>query len=150
MEAYMEGRGASLPDAPDPRIGDISGAILKASGSAPGSDNVPYEVYHYGVHFTAHLLGQALHASARGAWHLARVLGSNVDLLLWIPQKAGAEHTDGQRPLQLPSCFRRLFGSVVMSIVGPAVEPQLTPRQASVRGGSCGPNITRAYEHLAG
>eukprot|EP00972_Heterocapsa_arctica_P010313 1515321-Heterocapsa_arctica.AAC.1 len=37
-----------------------------------------------------------------------------------------------------------------MGIVGPAVEPQLTPRQASIRGGSCGPNITRAYEHLAG
>eukprot|EP00972_Heterocapsa_arctica_P067689 9992918-Heterocapsa_arctica.AAC.1 len=37
-----------------------------------------------------------------------------------------------------------------MGIVGPAVEPKLTPRQASVRGGSCGPNIARAYEHLAG
>eukprot|EP00972_Heterocapsa_arctica_P114706 16443865-Heterocapsa_arctica.AAC.1 len=37
-----------------------------------------------------------------------------------------------------------------MGVVGPAVEPKLTPRQASVRGGSCGPNIARAYEHLAG
>eukprot|EP00972_Heterocapsa_arctica_P092519 13645830-Heterocapsa_arctica.AAC.1 len=26
----------------------------------------------------------------------------------------------------------------------------LSPRQASVRGGSCGPNIARAYDHLAG
>eukprot|EP00972_Heterocapsa_arctica_P008403 1226825-Heterocapsa_arctica.AAC.1 len=68
----MEGRSAVLPAVPDPRIGDISGAILKASGSAPGCDNVPYEVYHFGVHFTAHLLGQALHSSAIGAWHLAR------------------------------------------------------------------------------
>eukprot|EP00972_Heterocapsa_arctica_P055138 8133228-Heterocapsa_arctica.AAC.1 len=37
-----------------------------------------------------------------------------------------------------------------MGVVGPAVEPKLTPRQASVRGGSCGPNIARAYAHLAG
>eukprot|EP00972_Heterocapsa_arctica_P097675 14412643-Heterocapsa_arctica.AAC.1 len=37
-----------------------------------------------------------------------------------------------------------------MGIVGPIVEPQLSPRQASVRGGSCGPNVTLAYRRLAG
>eukprot|EP00972_Heterocapsa_arctica_P079027 11652530-Heterocapsa_arctica.AAC.1 len=68
----MENRKATLPPLPDPRLGSISGTILSASGSAPGCDNVPYEVYHFGVNFTAHLLGQALHASAQGSWHLAR------------------------------------------------------------------------------
>eukprot|EP00972_Heterocapsa_arctica_P005721 845635-Heterocapsa_arctica.AAC.1 len=89
-------------------------------------------------------------ASQKGERALAQVLGANTDLLLWIPKKEGAEKPDGQRPLQLPTCFRRLFGSIIMGIVGPIVEPQLTPRQASVRGGSCGPNITLAYQHLAG
>eukprot|EP00972_Heterocapsa_arctica_P022031 3240402-Heterocapsa_arctica.AAC.1 len=37
-----------------------------------------------------------------------------------------------------------------MDIVGPIIEPKLSPRQASVRGGSCGPNVTLAYRHLAG
>eukprot|EP00972_Heterocapsa_arctica_P072062 10642507-Heterocapsa_arctica.AAC.1 len=59
----MKGRSADLPQTPDPRLGSISGTILQASGSAPGCDNIPYEVYHYGVNFTAHLIGQAFHAS---------------------------------------------------------------------------------------
>eukprot|EP00972_Heterocapsa_arctica_P085794 12643326-Heterocapsa_arctica.AAC.1 len=63
MDAYMDGRKATLPPMPDPRLGSISGTILQASGSAPGCDNVPYEVYHFGVNFTARLIGQALHAS---------------------------------------------------------------------------------------
>ncbi len=91
-----------------------------------------------------------MHASAKGEWVLCRVLGSNTDLLLWIPKKEGAEKPDGQRPLQLPTCFRRLFGSIIMGIVGPIVEPQLSHRQASVRGGSCGPHVSPAYRHFAG
>ena len=66
LQVYMEGRQASIPAKPDPRLASLSTVILKAGGSAPGCDNTPYEVYHFGVNFTAHLLGQALHACEEG------------------------------------------------------------------------------------
>ena len=52
------------------------------------------------------------------------------------------------RPLQLPTCFRRLFGAALASVVGPAAEPHTCDDQAAKAGGSCGPNIRRAYQHL--
>ena len=52
------------------------------------------------------------------------------------------------RPLQLPTCLRRLFGAALASVVGPAVEPHMRDDQAAKAGGSCGPNIRRAYQHL--
>ena len=81
---------------------------------------------------------------------LARVAGPALDLLLWIPKKAAAAGTGDMRPLQLPPCFRRLIGAALASIVGPIVEPHLSPRQAAIRGGYCGPNVSAAFRHLAG
>ena len=52
------------------------------------------------------------------------------------------------RPLQLPTCLRRLFGAALANVVGPAVEPHMCDDQAAKAGGSCGPNIRRAYQHL--
>ena len=93
------------------------------------------------------LLGQAFHAGAGGDIDLATVLGEPVDLLVWVPKKADAEYADGQRPLELPPCLHRLFGSAIMEEVGPAVEPQLSEDQAAIRGGSCGRNIASAFRH---
>eukprot|EP00972_Heterocapsa_arctica_P063637 9391087-Heterocapsa_arctica.AAC.1 len=68
----MADRHAALPAAPAPTMRAISSSILSASGSAPGCDNTPYEVFHFGTNFTAHLLGQAMHAAQKGEWILAR------------------------------------------------------------------------------
>lgn len=76
------------------------------------------------------------------------VLGPATDLLVWIPKKDGVETTAGQRPLQLPSTLRRLFGSCLMDVVGPLVEPRFSIDQSAVKGGSCARNITVAYQHL--
>ena len=95
-------------------------------------------------------LGQALLAMAIGDSALACVAGPALDLLLWIPKKAAAESTSDMRPLQLPPCFRRLIGAALASLVGPIVEPHLSPRQAAIRGGYCGPNVSLAFRHLAG
>ena len=53
------------------------------------------------------------------------------------------------RPLQLPTCFRRLFGSILVDWLAPEVEPRLSGDQAARRGGHCGANITRAFRHLS-
>ena len=53
------------------------------------------------------------------------------------------------RPLQLPTCFRRLFGKIVVRWLAPEIEPRLSPDQAAVRGGHCGINIRQAFRHLA-
>ena len=52
------------------------------------------------------------------------------------------------RPLQLPTCFRRLYGAALAGVLGPLIEPHLCADQAAVAGGHCGPNITRAFAHL--
>ena len=52
------------------------------------------------------------------------------------------------RPLQLPTCIRRLFGAALANVVGPAVEPHMCDDQAAKAGGSCGPDIRWAYQHL--
>ena len=52
------------------------------------------------------------------------------------------------RPLQLPICFRRLFGAALAELVGPAVKPHVSADRAARAGGSCGPNICCAYRNL--
>ena len=81
---------------------------------------------------------------------LARTAGLAVDLLLWIPKKGDAVGPGDTRPLQLPPCFRRLAGATLAGVVGPVVDPCLSPRQAAIRGGHCGPNVTAAFRHLSG
>ena len=77
-----------------------------------------------------------------------RVLGPYEDLLVWIPKKPGAEEKGDWRPLQLPSCFRRLFGASIVHIVGPAIEPLLSKGQSAVKGADCGKNIRKVFDHL--
>ena len=57
----------------------------------------------------------------------------------------------GGTPNRVPkatSTLRRIFGSCLMDIVGPLVEPHLSEDQSAVKGGSCARNITLAYQHL--
>ena len=75
-------------------------------------------------------------------------IGPSRDLLIWIPKKEGADLPAGQRPLQLPSCLRRVFGGCLIGIVGPAIEPGFTRDQSAIKGGSCARNIGLAYQHL--
>ena len=149
LKRYFDrGKKIDFPDAPTPRLQDIVGQILHCSNSAPGLDNIPYEVLHAGPMFVAHLIGQGFYATEIGDYMVIRVLGPATDLLVWIPKKDGAETAAGQRPLQLPSTLRRMFGSCLMDIVGPLVEPHLTEDQSAVKGGSCAKNIKLAYQHL--
>eukprot|EP00969_Alexandrium_andersonii_P055279 2436060-Alexandrium_andersonii.AAC.1 len=38
-------------------------AVLRAGGSAPGVDGIPYELFHVGLDFVCELVGQAFHAA---------------------------------------------------------------------------------------
>ena len=131
-----------------PSFEEIAKTILSMGGSAAGCDGWPYEVFHLGVNFVAHLLAQAFHAAGMSREHLEAVLGPSIDLLLWIPKKANSETPDAQRPLQLPPCLRRLFGACCMIVTGPRVEPHLSQDQAAKKGGTCADNIKRVFAHL--
>ena len=112
-------------------------------------DGEPYEVYHVGSRFVAALLAQGTYAADMSDTLLEAVLGPSVDLLVWIPKHPGAEWPSDLRPLQLPTCFRRLFGAIIADLVGPELEPQFSIDQAAIKGGQCGPNITLANQHLS-
>ena len=146
---FAEGRRADLPARPLPKWGRLAALVLSPSGSAPGIDGEPYEVYHAGARFVACLLAQAWYLADEDPDRLEDILGPSVDLLVWILKAPDAERPNDLRPLQLPSCFRRLFGASLADLVGPIVEPQLSQDQAAKKGGTCGPNITCATEHLA-
>ena len=148
LDYYFRDRPA-LPDIPPPSTAAVLGHILRPGGSAPGHDGVCYEPLHYAINMVAHLLAQAIHAAAMDSPLLDVILGPSVDLLVWIVKSPGADTPAGLRPLQLPSCFRRLFGAVVAGATGPIVEPHLCTHQAAIAGGTCGPNISAAFRHLA-
>ena len=132
---FHAGRRARMPTRPSPLWEDLAAVVLAPADSAPGIDAEPYEVYHYGVRFVSCLLGQAVYACEDGDEELHDVLGPSVDLLVWILKYPGAVDPDGMRPLQLPTCFRRLFGTIIVRWLAPEIEPQLSPDQAAVRGG---------------
>eukprot|EP00969_Alexandrium_andersonii_P057062 2517629-Alexandrium_andersonii.AAC.1 len=46
------------------------------------------------------------------------------------------------RPLQIPTCWRRLAGALAAAEAGPVVEANLGTFQAAVRGSECGRNVT--------
>ena len=73
------------------------------------------------------LLGQAHHTADYSDLALVRVLGPALDLLVWIPKVDLALAASDWRPLQLPTCWQRLFGSSLIDIVQPVVEPLLSP-----------------------
>ena len=158
LAAYQRQRRHGIPSQPPATLRFLRGCVLSAYGSAPGTDGEPYEVYHLHPQLFAAILQQAFlllpNEARRDPWglhlsHLDRVLGPSIDLLVWIPKVAGEYLSTMQRPLQLPTCRRRLFGSACARILAPALEPQLDPAQAAIAGGSCYQNISEAYKHLA-
>ena len=138
------------PQAAVPDLQALRGLLLAQRNSAPGLDGEPYEVYHQGVDFVALLLAQAHFAAEVSSDALARGLGPALDLLVWIPKVPDADVAKNWRPLQLPTCFRRLFGASIAEIVGPPIEAQLSVGQTAKRGGDCSTNIRAAYAHLEG
>ena len=98
------------------------------------------------------------------------MIGDEPDLLIWTPKPQarqedtapgdGAAGSDGPlgtrrgyrtgaiRPLQLPTCRKRVLGAYWASRVGPAVEAQLSRHQAARQGSDCGCNIDRVFRHL--
>ena len=113
LDEYFRERRVVYPERPQPRWSQLARLILEAGGSAPGVDAEPDEAYDYGVRFVVGLLGQAAHAADIDDDLLHVVLGPSVDLLVWILKHPRAETVGEMRPLQLPPCFRRLFGAVV-------------------------------------
>jgi hypothetical protein len=151
LAKYFEDRPRpSFTASPQPHESHLLGLVLAPAGSAPGPDGIPYEALQQASRLTAWILGQAWHAAEALPSALSVVLGDSIDLLVWIPKKDCPTTTSQCRPLQLPTCLRRLFGASVAGVLGPCLEPCLTDDQSATRGGHCGTNIMKAYNHLAG
>ena len=69
------------------------------------------------------------------------VIGPSVELLMWSPKPGTTPGPNARRPLQLPTCMRRLYGAMVMSLVRPHMEQMISEEQAAKKGGDCGQNI---------
>ena len=147
LNAYFENR-PRLENIGLPTWDGLANVVVQPAGSAPGHDGIPYETFHHGIMFVSCLIGQAFYAAQMANTAIERVLGPSIDILVWILKGKGGERPSDMRPLQFPTCFRRLFGAALASVVGPAVEPHMCNDQAAKAGGSCGPNIRRAYQHL--
>ena len=147
LNAYFENR-PRLENIWLPTWDGLANVVVQPSGSAPGRDGIPNETFHHGIMFVSCFIGQAFYAAQISNTAIERVLGPSIDILVWILKGKGGERPSDMRPLQFPTCFRRLFGVALASVVGPAVERHLCNDQAAKAGGSCGPNIRRAYQHL--
>ncbi|MFM7979282.1 MAG: hypothetical protein ACKPKO_08205, partial [Candidatus Fonsibacter sp.] len=135
LASYFASRSVSMPRTPTIRMARIRGAIQAAYGSAPGSDGIPYKVYHGRVAFVAELLAEGLAAAEDGPDGLRRILGEPEDLLIWIPKPGMPRGPSALRPLQHPTCLRRLFGTVITDLIGRDIEPLLSQEQAAKKGG---------------
>ena len=93
---YAAEHHVDLSSMPHPSYQRIANCILRAAGAAPGGDNRPYELYHAGLHFCTLLMSQAFLVAHLPGEGLQHVLGPPVDLLIWIPKKAGADRAEGQ------------------------------------------------------
>ena len=71
----------------------------------------------------AALLAHGLWAADDGEYNICLVIGPSVELLMWIPEPGTVPGPNALRPLQLPTCMRRLYGAMVRSLVRPHVEP---------------------------
>ena len=91
---------------------------------------------------------QVLSSAARSDHELLAGLGPSHDLLVWIPKEEGADHPEALRGLQLPTCWRRVFGAILAATVAPLIEPHLSISQTGVRHGECCTNIREAFNHL--
>ena len=82
LDAYFEQRTAAFAQRRPVGRDRLSQLILRGKGAAPGVDQEPYEVYHFGVGFVATLLAQAFHATAMEGGDPDGPLGPSVDLLI--------------------------------------------------------------------
>ena len=89
---YFAHRRADWPPLPAPNGSTLKALVLAQSGSAPGADGEPYELYHHGADFLVHLLAQGHYAANVSDTALEHVLGPGHDPLVWIPKLLGAEH----------------------------------------------------------
>ena len=147
-DGWIPAAGVALPRQPQPDLARLAGLVLAACDSGPGHDNKPYEVFHPGAYFLARLLAAVQCLSHVRPALLPAALGPSVEVRVHIPKKLNADTAATHRPLDIPTAFRRLYGSSIMDVVGPAVEPLLTPQQAAKRGGSCGANVAKVAAHL--
>ena len=143
LDAYFDGREAVFPARPPVGRARLSRLILRGKGSAPGVDQEPYEIYHYGVGFVSALLAQAFHATDREDGDPGSVLGPSVDLLIWIPKASGTQPADGMRGLQLPGCLRRHFGAGLVGEAGPTLEATFHLSRRASAGGTAGGTFAR-------
>jgi len=150
-EGYSAGRPHTIPDCPPLRPTQLRGAVMRPGGSGVGTDNMPYEALQLHPQLTAHWIGQGFWVVKGQGRHgsllptpdprggapniLDAVLGPAIDLEVWIPKTAGDIRVAKQRPLQLPTTVRRVFGAAGTDVITPAVEPFLESAQAAVRGG---------------
>ena len=137
-----------LNDIETPTWDKLTRIVMEPSGSAPGHEGIPYETFHYSSAFVSCLLGLAFYAAQVSSAAIEKVLGPSTDILVWILKNKSGERPTDMRPLQLPTCLRQPFGAALASVVGPVVEPYMCDDQVAKAGGSCGPNIRRAYQHL--
>jgi len=119
LDAYFEQRSADVPARPTPSEALVRGVVLASRNSAPGEDGIPYELYHWGVSFVACLLREAVCMADDDVDGLQELLGPAVDLLVWIPKPDAGKGPSALRPLQLPTCIRRLYGAVITCLLGP-------------------------------
>ena len=75
-------RHAEFPLTPAPTWGRTASVVLGPSGSAPGPDAEPNEVYHVGVRYVSCLLAQGLYLANDNPDSLAPFLGQAIDLLV--------------------------------------------------------------------
>ena len=80
------------------------------------------------------ILIQAFHAARESPQALRAALGAAIDLLVWIPKIEGDVSVAAQRPLQLLTCLRRLFGAALAEVTGPVVERGLSPAAGCQEG----------------
>ena len=158
LDGYVHTRKHGLSEHLSIGYSFLRACIMSMAGSAPGVDGAPYEVYHLHPQLFAVLLWQAFSllpkVAASDPWGMAgkildTILGPSIDLLLWIPKVIGDHRVGQQRPLQLPTTLRRLFGCACTRLLSPVIEPLLTDSQAAKAGGTCQRNIAAAHRHLA-
>ena len=107
--------------------------VLSPAGSAPGIENELSELYQIGANLVANVLGQALYAMDVSDHALRAVAGDDINLLIWNRKRGSPTRAGDMRLMQIPSCFRRLVDAALADVVGPIIEPLLSPRQAAIR-----------------
>eukprot|EP00974_Lingulodinium_polyedra_P099739 9661830-Lingulodinium_polyedra.AAC.1 len=60
-------------------MGPRDGVVLEPSGSAPGTDRLPSEVYQVAPANLACLVGQAVHYAPLGSWAVKHIIGNEPD-----------------------------------------------------------------------